>query len=108
MDVVRYYGAKPDNPDPRDHSKTYSKEEIPSSPTVDLRKYVKCVYDQGDLGSCTANALCGAYALDLQKQSVGVSNISTPLACSCTTTLVNTRETPKQIRELQSVTLSRH
>ena len=69
MDVVRYYGAKPDNPDPRDHSKTYSKEEIPSSPTVDLRKYVKCVYDQGDLGSCTANALCGAYALDLQKQS---------------------------------------
>ena len=75
MDVVRYYGAKQDTPDYRDYSKTYSQHEIPSwlLPTADLRKYVNRVYDQGQLSSCTANALCGAYALNLQKQSVTLS-----------------------------------
>ena len=57
MDVVRYYGAKLDTYDYRDYSKTYSQDQIPSywlSPTADLRKYVNRVYDQADLGSCTA------------------------------------------------------
>lgn len=31
-------------------------------------KYVDHVYDQGHLGSCTANALCAAYGLDLKKE----------------------------------------
>jgi len=72
MSVVRYYGAKPDTYDHRDQRKVYSRAEIPSSryhPKVNLSKYVVSVYDQGQLGSCTANALCGTYALDLQKQS---------------------------------------
>lgn len=69
MSVVYYLGAKPDTPDRRDHRKVYSQAEIPSSPNVDLRQYVDHVYDQGQLASCTANALCGAYGLDLKKQS---------------------------------------
>jgi hypothetical protein len=32
--------------------------------TVDLRKKMPAVYDQGNLGSCTANALCAAYQYD--------------------------------------------
>ena len=72
MSVVRYYGAKPDTYDHRDQRKVYSQAEIPSSrchPKVNLSKFVVSVYNQGRLGSCTANALCGTYALDLEKQS---------------------------------------
>ncbi|XP_011403307.1 PREDICTED: uncharacterized protein LOC105312396 [Amphimedon queenslandica] len=73
MAVVRYYyGAKPDKPDDRDYGKKYHKHEIPfmwTHPNVDLSGYVHHVYDQKDLGSCTANALCAAYGLDLVKQS---------------------------------------
>ena len=68
--VVRCYGAKPDNPDWRDIRKEYT--EIPSWDyyyTQDLQKYVDHVYDQGSIASCTANALCAAYGLDLKKQS---------------------------------------
>ncbi len=37
--------------------------------SVDLRKYMNClVYNQAYLNSCAANAVCAAYALDLQKQ----------------------------------------
>ena len=72
MAVVRYYGAKPDKPDDRDYRKKYQEHEIPSMwthPNVDLSVYVKHVYDQEKLQSCTANALCAAYGLDLVKQS---------------------------------------
>ena len=69
MAVVRYYGAKPDKPDDRDFRKKYKQHEIPSDLNVDLSVYVDHVYNQGDLGSCTANALCAAYGLDLVKQS---------------------------------------
>ena len=33
----------------------------PLPPFVDLRSKMPCVYDQGQLGSCTANAFVGAY-----------------------------------------------
>lgn len=36
---------------------------------VDLRSNCPPVYDQGDLGSCTANAVAGAYQFDEMKQS---------------------------------------
>ena len=67
-----YYGARPDLPDERDHRKVYKESEIPSAthfPTVDIRRYVDHIYDQKALESCTANSLCGAYGLDLKKQS---------------------------------------
>ena len=63
--VVRFYGAKQDSPDHRDHKKEYSQAEIPSTTNKDLRQYVDHVYDQGSLGSCTANALCAAYGLPM-------------------------------------------
>jgi len=34
------------------------------APKVDLRSKVKIMYDQGNIGSCTANALCYAYVYD--------------------------------------------
>ena len=70
MAVQYYYGAKVDRPDHRDLKKVYQPSEIPRyHPNVDLRKYVGHIYNQGELGSCTANALCAAYGLDLTKQS---------------------------------------
>ena len=69
--VRYYYGAKPDKPDGRDHRRMYEQHEIPmwTHPNIDLSGYVHHVYDQGKLESCTANALCAAYGLDLVKQS---------------------------------------
>ncbi len=64
---VHYYGAKRDSPDPRDYKmKEFASEEIPSKATTELR--VPFVYNQGHLGSCTANAVCAAYAIDLEKE----------------------------------------
>ena len=62
-----YYGAKPDSPDGSDYKANYS--SIPAFPSeVDLRNYVVEIYDQGTLSSCTANALCAAYRMDLRKR----------------------------------------
>lgn len=36
---------------------------------VDLRNKCPPVYDQGQLGSCTANAICGAYEFEMIKQN---------------------------------------
>jgi C1A family cysteine protease len=38
-------------------------------PSVDLREVEPEIYDQGSLGSCTANALAGAYEYDERKQN---------------------------------------
>lgn len=65
------FGAKRDKHDARDMKRTYGLSNIPSTdhhPTIDLRKYVDYIYVQGDLNSCTANALCAAYRIDLKKQ----------------------------------------
>jgi C1A family cysteine protease len=43
---------------------------------VDLRKSCPKVYDQGNLGSCTANAICAAYEFDQMKQKE--INVFTP------------------------------
>jgi C1A family cysteine protease len=64
-----WYGWVPDLPDQRD--KTYQAPArmvaaLPSS--VDLRPGCPAVYDQGDLGSCTANAIAGALQFDQIKQ----------------------------------------
>ena len=58
---VARYGWRPDFPDLRDHLFRYSA----SKPTtvadkISLRSKMPPVFDQGQLGSCTANALCGA------------------------------------------------
>jgi C1A family cysteine protease len=65
------YGWKPDLPDRRDH---VYKKSIPSlPPVVDLRTFCPPVYDQGQLGSCTANALSAAIEfLDLKDKKTPI------------------------------------
>ena len=62
-------GWLPDLPDQRDvlyAAPLTIMKSLP--PAVDLRPACPPVYDQGALGSCTANALSGAYEFDLIKQ----------------------------------------
>jgi len=69
---IRRLGWVPDLPDHRDL--TYSaplrlaRAALPAR--VDLRKKCPPVYDQGNLGSCTANGIAGAVAFDQIKQKV--------------------------------------
>ena len=64
----RTYGTKRDRYDKRDKIKAYSYPEIHST-RHDVSHYMSgFVYDQGKLESCTANAVCAAYKLDLMKQ----------------------------------------
>ena len=69
--MQRNYGSKRDVTDHRDVIRTYSADEIPSHTKHDLVKYISHVYNQGGLDSCTSNALCGAYGLELMRQSRG-------------------------------------
>jgi C1A family cysteine protease len=67
------FGWLPDLPDVRDHLFAAPMATIGALPTsVDLRSGCpKTVYDQGRIGSCTANAIAGAFEFDLLKQSLG-------------------------------------
>ncbi|MGZ4036009.1 MAG: C1 family peptidase [Bacteroidia bacterium] len=63
------FGWKPDLPDHRDHlyaAPAHITTKLPSS--VDLRKLCPPVYDQGQLGSCTANSIAGAIQFEQMKQ----------------------------------------
>lgn len=65
------YGWQPDLPDHRDHLYAAPVEMIGVIPAkVDLRTQCPPVYDQGQLGSCTANALAGAIEFDRLKQKI--------------------------------------
>lgn len=57
------YGWIPDKPDKRDVGFVAKVVNLPAS--VDLRAHMSPIYDQGSLGSCTANAV--AAALDYQR-----------------------------------------
>ncbi len=63
------YGWLPDLPDQRDH--LYAAPPAVLSrlpPRADLRPHCPPVFDQGALGSCTANAIANAYRYDLLRQ----------------------------------------
>ena len=63
------YGWKPDLPDQRDFSYSAPPAIAAALPAkMDLRKGCPPVYDQGQLGSCTANAIAGAIEFDQKKQ----------------------------------------
>jgi C1A family cysteine protease len=69
MPINRKYGWAPDLPDHRDH--VYSAPLpvlVKLPPKKDLRSGCPLVYDQGQLGSCTANAISGAIQFDQKKQ----------------------------------------
>jgi len=66
----RIYNLKRDQPDARDHIKTFSVEHLEAAAAVtslDLSAVCKMppAYDQGQLGSCTANSVCGQFWFDL-------------------------------------------
>ena len=64
---IKKYGWTPDRPDQRDHAFRLA-EPIPLPPAVDLRAGMPPVYSQGELGSCTANAIAAAFDFERQRQ----------------------------------------
>jgi len=62
------FGWKRDLPDPRDRKfKITAPHELPA--LVDLRAQCPPVYNQGNIGSCTANALGAAFQFEQMKQN---------------------------------------
>ena len=70
----RRYTWKPDIPDQRDYK--YKKVKVALPTKVDLRTQCSPVEDQGQLGSCTANALVGALEFLELKNKVSFSDLS--------------------------------
>ena len=74
---VSRYGWLPDLPDHRDLLYAAPVEIAGGLPAkADLRAQCPPVYDQGQLGSCTANAIAGAIQFDRMKQNL--AEIFTP------------------------------
>ncbi len=66
---IKRYGWIPDLPDHRDllfAAPSPIQKEVPSK--ADLTQQCPPIYDQGELGSCTGNAIAGAVEFDLLKQ----------------------------------------
>lgn len=66
---TRKYGWKPDLPDQRDFKYSLTSPVVIPQKT-DLRPFCPPVYDQGQLGSCTANAIGAAFEFGLIKQKI--------------------------------------
>ena len=65
------YGWMPDLPDNRDHLYAAPMAKLGPLPAkVDLRKRCPPVYNQGQIGSCTANAIAAALQFDRKKQKL--------------------------------------
>jgi C1A family cysteine protease len=68
---IRRYGWIPDVPDQRDHLYAAPPRYLAALPAkTDLRRRCPPVYDQGNLGSCTANAIAAAVEFDRIKQGM--------------------------------------
>ena len=71
------YGWKADLPDQRDLHYSAKDETLKALPAkVDLRPLMPPVYSQGQIGSCTANAIAAAFEYDLTRQKA--ATIFTP------------------------------
>jgi C1A family cysteine protease len=69
--TVKGYGWKPDERDDRDLMFAAPQPVLAAlPPKVDLREGCSPVYDQGHLGSCTANAIGAAFQFAQQKQGL--------------------------------------
>lgn len=72
MSTARSYGWRPDLPDHRDHQFAAPPLVAANLPAaVDLRPGCPPVWDQGQLGSCTAHAIGAAMAYDHRRQQLG-------------------------------------
>ncbi len=68
---ISRYGWIPDLPDARDFILRASPRILARLPAkIDLTKKCPTVYDQGEIGSCTANAIAGAVQFDQMKQKM--------------------------------------
>jgi hypothetical protein len=71
MSSIGHYGWAPDLPDHRDLTYSAPAQFLMALPTmVDLRPQCPPVYDQGQLGSCTANSIGGAIQFEQMKQNI--------------------------------------
>lgn len=75
MNTTHTYGWIQDKPDQRDYQFQVA-TPINLPPLVDLRDKMPAVYDQGQLGSCTANSIAAALDFDRQKQGEAFINPS--------------------------------
>ncbi len=67
---ISRFGWLPDLPDQRDLVYAAPHPMLAKLPSkTDLRKQCPAIYDQGQLGSCTANAIGAAFEFELLKQS---------------------------------------
>lgn len=64
-----FFGWTPDTPDHRDVMFSLPKKMKKLPAKVDLRTDKVAIFDQGSLGSCTANAVSTAFAFELVKQN---------------------------------------
>lgn len=71
--MPRKFGWVPDTPDSRDHMFSAPAALVGDLPArTNLWNLVTQIYDQGDLGSCTANAIGQSYMMLQKKQGVSV------------------------------------
>lgn len=71
MTILKHrYGWRPDLPDQRDFLYRPDRLSAPLPAKVDLHATFPPVYDQGNLGSCTANALAAAIDFERKKQKL--------------------------------------
>jgi C1A family cysteine protease len=69
--TVAHYGWVPDLPDARDHIYAAPRLGLVNQPPrVDLRGQLPPVYDQGAIGSCSANAIAAAVEFELLRQQL--------------------------------------
>lgn len=89
----RKYGLIKQKSDPRDRVYSVPRHLTGQLPTsIDLRPKMPPVYDQGQLGSCTANAIAGAYEYGLIIETTKNSTAIIPFAPSRLFIYFNERE----------------
>lgn len=73
--TIARFGWRPDTPDMRDRLSAVpvrAPSKLPPSVDLSTLAWMPPVYDQGQLGSCTGNAIAGGFAFDLGKQNLPV------------------------------------